>query len=104
MTRTMHLVATLNKPTPAPADGADTGVSMWYERVEGVEMWISTGAEPAILQMTAIVKSDTREGRRAAMDLPDYILYNLDWKWSRLNEDLGMIGAPTDDAVITLSP
>lgn len=103
-TLTRHVVATLNEPTPAPGGGADSGASMWYERVESFEMWISTDAEPAILQMTAIIRSNTNEGLRAEMDLPDYIPYNLDWKWSRLNEDLGTIEAPTGDALITPSP
>lgn len=100
---TRHVVATPNKPTPDPAAGAYSGATMWYERVESIGLWISTDAEPAVLRMNAVVRSKTREFM-PGQELPDQILYDLNWKWSRLNEDLGTIEAPTGDALVTPSP
>ncbi|MEO8289053.1 MAG: hypothetical protein ABI670_21800 [Chloroflexota bacterium] len=103
-TITRHMVATLDKATPGATEDPYTTPTWWYERVDSLEMWVSTGAEPRIARMNIVVRSKIDEFLRQQMKLPDQVLYNLEWTFSRFNEDLGMIDAPLPSALFTPSP
>jgi hypothetical protein len=104
-TLTRHLIAKVPQPTPNP--GQDPNLmnsSFWVERVESVSLWISTGAEPEVRKMSAVVRSKISRISEIQTDMPEQVLYALSWKWSKFNEDLGAIQAPLGEAIITPSP
>ena len=54
--------------------------------------------------MKIVVRSMIDELKRQRAKLPDQVLYDLEWRFTRCDEDLGMIEAPSPAAVISPSP
>ena len=104
-TITRHLVAKVPQPTPYPGqDPNSMNSTFWVQRVESVSLWISTGAEPEVRKMSVVVRSKTTQFSEIQTAMPEQVFYSLNWNWSKFNEDLGAIEAPSGDALITPSP
>lgn len=108
---TRHIVAEPNRTSDLMDFDSSTII---LENAKTLSFWVSTDVTPTIRQMavegTANLSSDGANDRGSATvtlkgnSQPSDKPYHITWKWSRFNEDFGMINPPPPEKINTPIP